>query len=58
MITENSIHIKIKNHKGTWRVIATTIYQDKKIFQIEREQPGHMTDTMVVDEDGKRVEVG
>lgn len=55
MITENSIHIKIEYLKGTWRVIATSVLDGRKIYLLESEQyPG---DTTVLDEDGKHVEL-
>lgn len=52
MITENSIHIKFKHLKGTWKVISSAVYKGKRIFLLEREQPGYKSGHLIVDEAG------
>ena len=43
-------NIKIKGYRGTWSVIDETIYMHKKVFLLEHEYYGDMTQSLIVDE--------
>ena len=43
-------NIKIKGYRGTWSVIDETIYKGKKVFLLEHEYYGDMTQSLIVDE--------
>lgn len=54
-ICENSSHIEVEGHLGTWYVIDTNIVNDTRYYLLEHEEHGDEAACVIVDGDGKLI---
>lgn len=54
-ICENSSHIEVEGHLGTWYVIDTNIVNDTRYYLLEHEEHGDEAACVIVDSDGKLI---
>lgn len=52
MITEKSDSIQINGWRGYWHVIDSTYYKSVKVFLLEHNTYGDMTESLIVDSNG------
>ena len=51
-INESSNHIKIEGHVGRWHVIDWTYWKSRKVYLLEHDTYGDMSNSLIVDADG------